>query len=277
MRSDRLLQYTTVENSLLLIKSNKCDISENFLSSDDKDTYFQNLNTLPAEWMWRNSPIVYNTNSFGYRAKEMELVNWDNYSIAVGDSHTFGVGLSTELLYHQLVSKYANVDVLNLGLPGFSSDLICYMTLNFLEKALKNPKFVLIVWPEIFRKVWFTEDNDAYIWVAGHHKEIKKYIKFDEVSLNLSFFEKNQFQEFLFRRKSLQMYCKAANIKFIDCCFNIHADSYPTDIDVITVPPVEHKSIEYYNNYCARDYTEKGSHAGPIYHSATANYIINKL
>jgi hypothetical protein len=232
---------------------------------------------MPADWIWRNTPIIYKTNSFGYRSKEIGLVDWDNYAIALGDSQTFGVGLSDNLLYHQLVSKRATIDILNLGLPGCSADLICYMTFTFLEKALKNPKFILIVWPEIFRKVWFTKDNDAYIWIAGHHKEIKKYIKFDEVSLTLSLFEKNQFQEFLLRRKSLQMYCKVANIKLIDCCFDIHKDSYLTDVDVINVPPVENKSIEYYNNYCARDYTETGGHAGPIYHSTTANYIINKL
>jgi hypothetical protein len=275
--SDRL-QYTALENSLLLVKSNKCNISENFLLPDDKDTYFQNLNKMPDKWIWRDKPITYNTNSFGYRTKEINLIDWENYAIAVGDSQTFGIGLSSELLYHQLVSNSTNVDILNLGLPGAPADLIYYMALNFLEKSLKNPKFVLVIWPEIFRKVWFTDDNSIHIWMAGHHKQIKKYVNFDEVSLNLSLFKKNQLQEFLFRRKSLMMYCKSTNIKFIDCCFDTEANNYPTDIDIITVPDVENMSIEYYNNYCARDYTERGSHhAGPVYHSAAAHYIINRL
>lgn len=255
------------------------NLNSNFCSIDDKATYNDNLKSMPADWAWRQKEIIYTTNSNGFRTKELTDINWNNYFLSFGDSTVFGIGLSTDLTFTNLVSAQTNIEGINLGIPGCSTDLIYYNLLTFLENAQNNPRFILIVWPNLFRKLWFVP-NDPYLWIPELSHSDKKLNDVDNLSVSLSLHQDQLNKEFLYRRKSIQMLCKAKGIKLIDICLPWESRSYSNldDIKLVSVNVPEKYTIDYFNKDRARDWTKVGGgHYGPLYHEAVSDYVLSCL
>ena len=95
--------------------------------------------------------VVYKINSFGFRDKELnsDYVKDRKYRIlCVGDSITFGEGVSTnktypKLLEKELRSKFSkNIEVLNAGVPGYNTyDELLYIK-NYLIKL--SPDMIIL-------------------------------------------------------------------------------------------------------------------------------------
>ena len=245
---------------------------------DDEETLKQNLKTMPAGWIWRDKEITYRTNSLGYRAPPFEEIRLDNYFLSFGDSNVFGVGLTNDMTFTSVLLKRTGVNGVNLGMPGCSTDFIFSNIVNSLETFQKKPKFILIAWPNLYRKTWFI-NNDAYFWIPQMSHTDKQFTDLDDISVLTSKHENHVYTEFGYRKKSIEQLCIANNIKLIQFYFpGIGGEA--KDVKKIEVQwgSTQQHSLEYFNTHKARDWSAKlGGHYGPLYHQTVADYVVSEL
>lgn len=263
---------------MLISVSKYQNLNSKFVSIDDEETFSQNLKTMPDGWMWRDKEIAYQTNSLGYRAPPIEEINLDNYFLSLGDSNVFGVGLSNEMTFTSLLSARTGINGINLGAIGCSTDFIFSNIINSLETFQKKPKFILIAWPNLYRKTWFV-DNDMYFWIPQLSHTDKKFKELDDISVLTSNYEHHVYTEFSYRKRSIEQLCKANGIKLIQFYFPWGSEE-AGDVKKIEVHwgTTQSHSLEYFNTHKARDWSaELGGHYGPLYHQAVSDYAESML
>jgi len=109
----------------------------------------------PASWRYHQDTIEYRFNSHGYRMPEFEDINWSNYIIVLGCSHTMGVGLALEDLWHSQVGQLDNTSVVNLAQAGTGIQCLVNNLSVFLRHAPQQPKQIIVQWPSRYRmRVW---------------------------------------------------------------------------------------------------------------------------
>jgi hypothetical protein len=258
------------------------NLNSKFLSMDDEKTFNFNLKTMPENWIWRTKEISYVTNSQGYRCKEFNNVNWNNYFLTFGDSNVFGIGSSEDLIFPNIVSSHLSIEPVNLGIPGCGTDTIFYNIINILTNINHFPKFIVISWPNIFRKIWFQEDS-SYLWIPQLSHTDSLHKKFDDLSLSISTEELHVKQEWLYRRNAIKLLCEIKGIKLIEFVMPYESINYADISDLIKIDIEEEEKIDYnnsqyFNKIRARDYSKKyGSHYGPAYHQMISDYIIKNV
>lgn len=89
--------------------------------------------------------INYKLNAHGYRCKEFDNINWNNFVLFLGCSNTFGQGVPENYLASSLLEKHLNIDCVNLGVPGGSNILISDIALHLVERKVL-PKLVVVGW-----------------------------------------------------------------------------------------------------------------------------------
>src|SRR5210317_1609952 len=93
-----------------------------WIPSDTQQNYKENCqDPTVKEYIkqWDNK-LTYVLNSHGFRTSEIEE---DNQSlVALGCSHTFGVGLSDNQVYCRLLADKLGCRLFNLGVPGGATD-----------------------------------------------------------------------------------------------------------------------------------------------------------
>lgn len=110
-----------------------------------------------------------NINSQGFRGKELTDDNHQTINIlAIGDSHTFGMGVSDAMSYPAQLSvileKHTkkSINVFNAGIPGYNSEQV----LKFYKRISKNFEFNLIllgiVIDDILSEIKSKVNNDGY-------------------------------------------------------------------------------------------------------------------
>ena len=263
---------------MLINVSKYQNLNSKFVSMDDEETFKQNLKTMPDGWIWRYKEITYQTNNLGYRAPPIEEINLDNYFLSLGDSNVFGVGLSNELIFTSILSEQTRVNGINLGIPGCSTDFIFSNIINSLEMFHKKPKFVLIAWPNLYRKTWFVE-NDIYFWIPQLSHTDKNFKELDDISVLTSKYKQHVHTEFVYRKKTIEQLCMSNGIKLIQFYFPWGGEE-ASDVKKIEVSwgSTQKHSVEYFNTYKARDWSDKlGGHYGPLYHQAVSDYVVSIL
>ena len=155
-----LMQKLTHHNSLL---SDKCVA---WVPTDTQALYEKNLNDpeqqkLLQQYGWIGVDISYTHNSHAFRTAEFETK--ENF-IAVGCSHTYGIGLHQHQTWSELLSGMLDLSVYNLGVPGGSADT-CYRVVKHYVKELR-PKFVAMLQPEPSRQEIFIRGL-PYIYVPN--------------------------------------------------------------------------------------------------------------
>lgn len=133
-----------------------------FSGSDNYENLTKRLKTEPADWYYRSANISYCFNSFGHRCKEPNEVDFDNYILAVGCSHTEGVGLELEKAYPHQLSSMLGCDYYSLGIGGTGIDVMIH-NLTLWLNTYKRPKALVIQWPDRSRYLTFAEDNEHEI------------------------------------------------------------------------------------------------------------------
>lgn len=101
---------------------------------------------------YEDDQFLYSVNSIYFRADELSRKDNRNSILFLGCSHTFGIGLSNEDCYADIVSKKLNLKNWNYsagGLDPGTSILIFRQLLN----AGYVPKYAFILWPEWSRKL----------------------------------------------------------------------------------------------------------------------------
>jgi len=122
---------------------------EMWFSLTDLDTK-ENYDKNPSP-NWAEHSLNYKYNNQGFRSREF-LIQTDNPIIlALGCSHTVGVGIPVEDNWpEQLGAKYfPNHVVYNAGLGGASSDTVSRLAVNLIP--ILKPDIVVILWPEMYR------------------------------------------------------------------------------------------------------------------------------
>ncbi len=122
-----------------------------FPPEDSKESYLDNLKNQPDDWYYRHNPVSYTYNEFGHRSKSIDDIDLDNYILFTGCSLTVGTGLALEDTYSYLVADELNIDYYNLALGGSGIDILTYNLITWINYTKKQPKALVIQWPEYTR------------------------------------------------------------------------------------------------------------------------------
>lgn len=114
-----------------------------YSGSDSKKLFLSNQKEMPIDWYYRNKEITYRYNKHGHRCKEINDLDFSNYTLFLGDSFTEGVGLELEHTYAYLTANNLNTDYYNLGLGGTGLDYLIHNLIVWLSKYPK-PKYIVL-------------------------------------------------------------------------------------------------------------------------------------
>jgi hypothetical protein len=92
--------------------------------------------------------VEYKHNSLGYRTYENIP---KKYGLAVGCSHTYGVGLKENERWSTLVQESTGVDIINLGAGGTGINFILLNLLRLFTSNIKLPEFIIMQCPNTGR------------------------------------------------------------------------------------------------------------------------------
>ena len=87
-------------------------------------------------------------NSFGHRCKEITELDFDNYVLFAGCSHTMGIGVTLKQSYPYRVAKKLKCDYYNLGVGGGGIDAVEHNLLAWFTLYDKPPKYIFCEWPD---------------------------------------------------------------------------------------------------------------------------------
>lgn len=89
--------------------------------------------------------VYYKLNTHGYRCKDFNDIDWDNFILFLGCSNTFGQGVPENFLASSLLEDNLKIDCVNLGVPGGSNMLMSDIALHLAERKI-FPKLAVIGW-----------------------------------------------------------------------------------------------------------------------------------
>ena len=130
--------------------------NELFSGSDTLENYQKKLKSAPADWYYKDKEISYKRNSLGHRCKDISELDFDNYILFAGCSHTEGIGLELEKTYPYLLSKKLECDYYNLSLGGTGVDTMIHNLTVWLAKY-KKPKLLVVQFPHALRAITISQ------------------------------------------------------------------------------------------------------------------------
>jgi hypothetical protein len=149
-------------------------------TGDSLENFNINKETQPHDWYYRDTNISYSFNSYGHRSKEVNDLNFDNYILFIGCSHTQGVGVELEKTYPNLVSSNLKCDYYNLAISATGIDVVEYNLLTWFFKFNKKPKAVIAQLPDHSRFVSMYPGYDNLLpngsWNATNDKNVGKLL-----------------------------------------------------------------------------------------------------
>jgi hypothetical protein len=158
--------------------------SFDFYGGDDKDIFERNLETQPSDWYYRNAKIKYYYNNFGHRCKTINQLDFGNYVLFTGCSHTQGIGLELEKTFPYLLSKELGLDYYNLALSASGPDVVHYNLLTWFHKYKLRPKCIFVQWPDHSRFIALHDNFTNLVPTGSWTGDIKakKFIVDSEMS-----------------------------------------------------------------------------------------------
>lgn len=156
----------------------------NFVGGDTKEIYEKNLIKMPNDWYYKNKSITYKFNEYGHRCKSIKDIDFDNYFLVVGCSHSQGVGLELEKTFPYLLAQQLSCDYYNMSVSASGIDVTEHNVLLWKSKFDKLPKFLILQWPSFTRYSsysknmnnvrpngpWYPEENNLrFLSLAEEH------------------------------------------------------------------------------------------------------------
>lgn len=139
----------------------------NFYGSDGEQLFEKNNQELPEDWIYHNTPVIYNFNSLGLRMKkEVEEVTSD-YIYFGGSSFTLGCGLNEEDRFSEHVSTALGLDFINFSGPCYGIKLQTINFFNFLRTGKHLPKILVV---EHFQDAYNFYSQDNYLLYKSKFK-----------------------------------------------------------------------------------------------------------
>jgi hypothetical protein len=151
------------------IGADSINSTKDYSGSDHEIKFNENLKVQPDTWYYRDTKITYTHNNVGHRCRNPDELNFENYVLFTGCSHTYGVGLELEKSYTYLLSEKLNCDYYNLAQGGTGLDIMFY-NLNIWLDRYPKPKHVFVQWTDPTR---FLGDrgHDEKIGILGYTPE----------------------------------------------------------------------------------------------------------
>lgn len=163
----------TVPNTAL---TNYANTTHAWLFDDTQENYQKNLQNPAIAKHLSKEMVTYKLNTNGFRTKEIKE---DKDSIvALGCSHTFGLGLREEDTYIAKLGNMLGINYYNLGVPGGASDTAFRIASYWLP--IIQPRYVVMVTPPISRFEIIRTNGDAILFNANakeHDKLVQDIAK----------------------------------------------------------------------------------------------------
>lgn len=153
----------TVPNTALTQYANT---THAWLFEDNEQRYHRNLNNPLISKHLPTKPVTYSLNTHGFRSRE--IIEDTGCIVALGCSHTFGLGLRNEDTYIARLASILGINSYNLGVPGAASDTAFRIASYWLP--IIKPKYVVMVTPPISRFEIIRTDGDAILFNANTKK-----------------------------------------------------------------------------------------------------------
>lgn len=161
---------------------------ELFSGSDKKELLEKNLKEMPADWYYRTNTVSYERNDHGHRCKNIRDINLDNYILTIGCSHTEGIGVKLEDTYSHVLGKKLNTDYYNLAIGGSGIDLMEYNLITWFSTIPKQPKLVVIQWPDSSRYLTKLRIDDQEMVPSGPWRQEREATEFMIMGNEVNFF-----------------------------------------------------------------------------------------
>ena len=203
-----------------------------FAHTDSEKLFKANTKTYGKNWYYTNNPITYKFNKLGYRMKELEEVDYDNYFAFFGCSYITGIGLKLEDTCAYKISQQANVDYVNASMGGSSVDFVYYNFIKLLRGAPKKPKAILINWPCVYRTFYW--EGGIPMFMLPNLKNSSQYWK--KTYKDFIVIDSQVFNRFDIIRATVKLTCELANIPLFEMSTWQDSDSFSNKYPDITEP-----------------------------------------
>lgn len=163
-----------------------------WLESDTRATYIQQLKVRPDDWRYRNQKVEYTINTQGYRAPEWKDIDWQNSIVVYGDSCVMGVGVDDNDTIASCLERLYGRPVINMGFPGGSNEHIMYNLAQMIE-VYGHPWATIVIWTMMARNIYVDEFKSISLgpWCneerAGDMKEMDYYLAVNNNDYNIHF------------------------------------------------------------------------------------------
>lgn len=201
--------------------------------TDTVDRFKQN----PDFAKWQDIGITYDFSNEGFRTYDFNFLLGKEIDVALGCSHTMGVGLPIDWAWPSLIEKSRPYPMLNLGLGAGTTDTVARILTNI--TGLFQINTVFICWPEFKRFETYSDEN-AY-FIIPNNSLIEHTWNMDQ-HISLHRFYKN---------------------KLI--------------VDLLGHNTINHVHSALIKNYRILDYARDGMHFGPETHKLIAKLFSDKL
>lgn len=132
----------------LIVRDEYINKTVHWYSTDSMEKYNSQSEDFKKKY---SDEIVYTFNSLGYRTKELNEINGD-FLLTFGCSYTEGVGLSTNQIWNDRISKDFKLDLYNCAKEATGMDVQYYNATLWKNSKLPKPKLVIVQWPQKARK-----------------------------------------------------------------------------------------------------------------------------
>lgn len=122
-----------------------------FHNADTREDYHKHLREFGNRWRYSNKEIIYSYNELGYRTEELDYYRDKEFILVMGCSHTEGIALAEDEVWHYPLRKQFGVEILNAGVAGSGTDIQLMNSMLFLKNYNVRPKAVVIQWPNLSR------------------------------------------------------------------------------------------------------------------------------
>lgn len=136
---------------------------------------------------------------------KIQLKSVDHF-LAVGCSHTAGVGVNEDECYVSKLQKHYGIDVYNLAVPGGNHTLCNLNILSWLSKGFQ-PKIIIAQWPHPIRQLVWNQTRAVLQNINS------KDSVFDSL---LSYGEQNFYADWLLAIYNVNEVCRSRKIKIIN-------------------------------------------------------------
>jgi len=246
-----------------------------FFGVDSEQSLAENKNRLPEDWIYNQKIINYSFNSHGLRMnKELAEIN-EEYIVALGCSHSLGIGVCLEDSWPYLMAQQLGIDYINSSVVGASVKLTAINFFNMLDTVKILPKVLAVAWPHAVRYTWYSQGNFLF-YLPRHslgqsnHKDIDQtYEQMLATDLTIT--------ESVFYRNMVKTTCNRLGIKYCETGFESYCD-FATTLEISTVSG--DKSL--INEFHARDIritpdNSMVSHPGVGRHRRAVEILVSQL